>query len=68
MERPVNHQLLDQHELDLGEANPKLLPIPPQSTFQHVAVQAGQDDRIRLINLENSSVALASVVVTTAEA
>ncbi len=52
---PTNFQSLDTADADLGSAAPAILPVPANSNVQHLAVQAGKDAKLRLINLANLS-------------
>lgn len=52
---PTNYQSLDNSDTDMGSTNPAILPMPPSSTYQHVAAQSGKDGKLRLINLDNMS-------------
>ena len=52
---PVEHQDLDNSDADLGSTAPAILPAPPNSNVQHLAVQGGKDRQLRLINLANLS-------------
>jgi hypothetical protein len=52
---PVEHQDLDNNDADLGSTAPAILPAPPNSNVQHLAVQGGKDRLLRLINLANLS-------------
>jgi outer membrane protein assembly factor BamB len=52
---PTNYAMLDAGDLDLGSAAPAVLPTPPGSRLPHLAVQAGKDELLRLLNLDNLS-------------
>ncbi|MBS0567594.1 MAG: hypothetical protein JSS59_09345 [Proteobacteria bacterium] len=52
---PTNQSTLDQQDADLGSTAPAILPTPAGSKFQHLAVQGGKDQKLRLINLANMS-------------
>lgn len=52
---PSNVQGLDNGDTDLGSTGPAILPVPPNSNVQHLAVQAGKDGKLRLINLADMS-------------
>jgi len=52
---PTNFQGLDTADADLGSTAPAILPVPANSIVQHLAVQAGKDAKLRLINLANLS-------------
>jgi Bacterial Ig-like domain (group 3)/PQQ-like domain len=48
-------QTLDNGDTDLGSTAPAILPVPANSTVQHLAVQGGKDAKLRLLNLANLS-------------
>ena len=48
-------QSLDNGDTDLGSTAPAILPVPANSTVQHLAVQGGKDAKLRLLNLANLS-------------
>ncbi len=52
---PTNWASLDSADADVGSTAPAILPVPASSAVQHLAVQAGKDSRLRLINLANLS-------------
>ncbi len=52
---PTNHVSLDATDADVGSTAPAILPVPPTSVVQHLAVQSGKDAKLRLINLANLS-------------
>lgn len=52
---PTNYQFLQNTDADLGSTSPAILPVPPNSTVQNLAVQGGKDAKLRLINLSNLS-------------
>jgi uncharacterized protein YegP (UPF0339 family) len=52
---PANFQTLDNVDTDLGSTAPAILPVPANSSVQHLAVQGGKDAKLRLINLANLS-------------
>src|SRR5947207_8492964 len=52
---PANFQTLDNGDTDLGSTAPAILPVPANSTVQHLAVQSGKDSKLRLLNLANLS-------------
>jgi hypothetical protein len=52
---PTNFASLDSADADLGSTAPALLPVPAASRIQHLAVQAGKDAVLRLINLADLS-------------
>jgi PQQ-like domain len=52
---PTDYQNLDTADLDLGSTAPAILPVPANSSVQHLAVQGGKDAKLRLINLDNMS-------------
>jgi hypothetical protein len=51
----TNFQSLDNGDADLGSTAPAILPVPANSIIQHLAVQGGKDDKLRLLNLANLS-------------
>ncbi|HTR59784.1 MAG TPA: Ig-like domain repeat protein [Casimicrobiaceae bacterium] len=51
----TNFQSLDNGDTDLGSTAPAILPVPVNSTIQHLAVQGGKDSKLRLLNLANLS-------------
>jgi hypothetical protein len=51
----TNFQSLDNADADLGSTAPAILPTAAASVVQHLAVQAGKDGLLRLINLANLS-------------
>ncbi len=52
---PTNYQSLDNADADIGSTAPAILPVPPESTVPHLAVQGGKDALLRLLNLANLS-------------
>ena len=52
---PATFQSLDNADADLGSTAPAILPVPANSNVQHLAVQGGKDQLLRLINLANLS-------------
>jgi hypothetical protein len=52
---PANYDQLQGSDLDLGSTAPAILPVPPGSSVQHLAVQGGKDGKLRLLNLDNLS-------------
>jgi len=52
---PGTFQTLDNADADLGSAAPAILPVPANATIQHLALQAGKDAKLRLVNLANLS-------------
>jgi hypothetical protein len=52
---PASFQSLQDADADLGSTAPAILPVPPASNVQHLAVQGGKDSLLRLINLANLS-------------
>ncbi|MEO5766623.1 MAG: FG-GAP-like repeat-containing protein [Casimicrobiaceae bacterium] len=52
---PTNFASLDAADADLGSTAPAILPVPPGSTVQHLALQGGKDAKLRLVNLQNLS-------------
>ncbi len=49
---PVNFQVLDSTDADLGSTAPALLPAN-SGKYPHLAVQGGKDAVLRLLNLDN---------------
>jgi outer membrane protein assembly factor BamB len=52
---PTNQAALESGDVDLGSTAPAIIPVPPASNVQHLAVQGGKDAKLRLINLANMS-------------
>jgi hypothetical protein len=52
---PDNFQHLGDHDLDLGSMSIAILPTPAGSAIAHIGMQAGKDENIRLINLDDLS-------------
>ena len=52
---PTNHVSLDSADADVGSTAPAILPVPPGSKIQHLAVQGGKDATLRLLNLQDLS-------------
>lgn len=52
---PASFQSLQNADADLGSTAPAILPVPPSSNVQHLAVQGGKDSLLRLINLADLS-------------
>jgi outer membrane protein assembly factor BamB len=52
---PANYRFLRDSDIDLGSAAPAILPAPANSRIPHLAVQAGKDGLLRLLNLDNLS-------------
>lgn len=52
---PVNFQELADNDNDIGSTSPTLLPAIQGSKYPHLAVQAGKDATLRLINLDDMS-------------
>ena len=52
---PASFQSLQNADADLGSTSPAILPVPPTSNVQHLAVQGGKDSLLRLINLADLS-------------
>ena len=52
---PTNFQALDSADADLGSVAPAILPVPASSSVQHLALQAGKDGKLRLLDLTNLS-------------
>jgi hypothetical protein len=51
----TNFQSLDNADADLGSTAPAILPTAANSIVQRLAIQAGKDGLLRLINLANLS-------------
>ncbi|MEO8970888.1 MAG: PQQ-binding-like beta-propeller repeat protein [Ktedonobacteraceae bacterium] len=52
---PDNYSYLQSTDLDLGGASPALLPVQKGSLTPYLAVQAGKDGAVRLLNRQNLS-------------
>jgi outer membrane protein assembly factor BamB len=52
---PAGYQALDDGDLDLGSTAPAIIPIPANCNTPRVAVQAGKDAIMRLLDLDNLS-------------
>ena len=52
---PSNYQDLQNGDTDIGSTAPAILPVPAASTVRRLAVQAGKDANLRLLNLDNLS-------------
>jgi hypothetical protein len=52
---PTNNVSLDNADADVGSTAPAILPVPPTSVIQRLAVQSGKDSTLRLLNLQNLS-------------
>lgn len=52
---PGNYSYLQSTDLDLGSASPTLLPVQKGSLTPYLAVQAGKDGSVRLLNRQNLS-------------
>jgi hypothetical protein len=52
---PTNYATLQNQDLDIGSTGPAILPVPASSHYPHVALQAGKDGKLRLLNLDNLS-------------
>ncbi len=52
---PTNYSYLQSTDLDLGGASPLLLPVQKASSTPYLAVQAGKDSAVRLLNRQNLS-------------
>ena len=52
---PPNWSSLDDTDADIGSTGPTILPAPPTSNVQHLALQSGKDGMLRLLNLSNLS-------------
>ena len=48
----TDHVSLDSVDRDVGSTAPAILPVPPSSKVQHLAVQGGKDTTLRLLNLQ----------------
>lgn len=52
---PATYPYLINFDVDLGSTAPAILPAPPNSNVQFLALQSGKDGKIRLLNLSNLS-------------
>jgi hypothetical protein len=52
---PDDFQMLGQQDLDLGAVGVAILPVPAGSSIQHLGMQSGKDEVVRLINLDDMS-------------
>lgn len=52
---PTNYNALNQNDEDLGSASPVMLPRQPTSNTPYMAIQAGKDEQLRLLNRQNLS-------------
>jgi hypothetical protein len=52
---PTNYLELQNNDIDIGSTAPVILPVPANSSVQHLALQSGKDSKLRLINLDNLS-------------
>lgn len=52
---PDNFQQLYDQDLDLGSNAVAIVPVPAGSAIQHLGMQTGKDEYIRLINLDDLS-------------
>ncbi|MGH2508693.1 MAG: PQQ-binding-like beta-propeller repeat protein, partial [Ktedonobacteraceae bacterium] len=52
---PTNYNELNQQDEDLGSASPVMLPKQEMSNTPYMAVQAGKDEKVRLLNRQNLS-------------
>jgi hypothetical protein len=52
---PTTFQTLQDTDADLGSTAPAILPTPAGFPYPHVALQAGKDGHLRLLNLDNMS-------------
>ena len=52
---PSNWAALDSGDADVGSSGPAIVPAPTGSVFPHLAVQAGKDGRLRLLDLDDLS-------------
>ena len=52
---PADFQQLQNTDAYLGSTDVAILPVPANSSIQHLAVQGGKDGLLRLLNLDNLS-------------
>lgn len=52
---PANNADLEARDIDLGSAEPTLLPSIPGSRFPHLGLQAGKQGELYFLNLDNLS-------------
>jgi hypothetical protein len=52
---PSSFLALQNADADLGSSSPAILPTPPGFPYPHLALQAGKDGFLRLLNLDNMS-------------
>ena len=52
---PQTYAALLETDADLGSTSPAILPVPPLSSFPHLAMQGGKDGCVRLLNLDDLS-------------
>jgi outer membrane protein assembly factor BamB len=52
---PPNFQALQNGDIDLGSTAPLVLPTPNGFPFPHIALQAGKEGVLRLLNVDNLS-------------
>jgi outer membrane protein assembly factor BamB len=52
---PAEYQMLDDLDYDLGSSTVAPLPVAADSPFRHLAVQAGKDWKIRMVDLSDLS-------------
>jgi hypothetical protein len=52
---PTTFLSLQNSDSDLGSTSPAILPIPTGFAYPHLALQAGKDGRLRLLDLDNMS-------------
>jgi outer membrane protein assembly factor BamB len=52
---PTNHNELNQRDEDLGSASPVMLPKQAASNTPYIAIQAGKDEKLRVLNRQNLS-------------
>jgi hypothetical protein len=52
---PPNWSSLDDSDSDIGSTGPAILPVPPTSNVQHLALQSGKDGMLRLLDLADLS-------------
>ena len=52
---PADCQMLDADDLDLGSSAPAIFSAPPGGRYLRLAAQAGKDQQLRLLRLDNLS-------------
>lgn len=50
---PATFKDLQRYDTDLGSTTPAILPVPANSKIKHLAVQAGKDQLLRFLDLDN---------------